>query len=424
MRSTTATRSLKNLFAGYHEPAPLSKKKTQKLLDGLKTSFRDQLDREYGRLPSSGSSTTTPGGPARGPAVTDHHHSTRRSAANQHLKTLLSNPLFSYEKEPTSSRPSPAPTLRRDPMDVFDHAVSRGMITLRAAAGCLVAKQQQMQMAADDTSGQAASSPGAAAADDTGLRVVRWLRSSRSDSDMDFLDNKPFVRALVPFLVIEGLDHVAWEWVARNLDDSPAPSSDAASSVQHQRASFLLSELVRVRSQPQNGNLDGAMATILQAESAFRSSPHLSHMLLSPWRSVSWLSTVESYRRTAPSEGLFDAHVDAAASLHTSLDVEKAHLHLYHPTHPDHTPALRLFEDTQKVKDLLKGFIPGNGGSSSNAHTHKTPGGTMNLLQWTAVLGHDTVNFLTRSGRSKEAEHVTGLLQYELASLFVQGLKA
>ncbi|KAF4123915.1 hypothetical protein GMORB2_5631 [Geosmithia morbida] len=423
MRSTKATRSLKNLFAGYHEPAPLSRKKTQALLDGLKSSFRDQLDREYGRLPSSGSSGSGSGSnnanPARHPSSSSSspHSNTRQSAANQHLKALLSNPLFSYEKEPTSSRPSPAPTLRRDPMDVFDHAVSRGMMTLKAAAGCLVAKQQQIQLASSsDSSGNASTAAAATAYYDAGLRVVRWLRSSRPDSDMDFLDNKPFVRALVPFLVAGGLDHVAWEWVARNADES---SSAADEHVQHQRASFLLAELVRVKSQPQNGNLDEAIATIIQAGSAFGSNPRLSNMLLAPWRSVSWLSTVESYRRTAPSEGLFDAHVETAARLPTSLDVEKAHLHLYHPTRPDHTPALRLFEDTAKVKKLLQGFTP----ASSKHGGAAAKSGNMGLLQWTAVLGHDTVNFLTRSGRSQEAEHVTGLLQYELASLFVQGLK-
>lgn len=393
MHSTRATRSLKNLFAGYHEPTPLSRQTSQKLLDGLKSSFRDQLDREYGRSSSAPS-----------PAAAELPPSPRRSAANHHLKTLLSNPLFSYEKETTSTLSAPAPTLKRDPMDVFDHAVSRGMMTLKAATGCLVAKQQQIQL--DPSPASLASKT------DSALRVVRWLRSSRPESDLDFLDNRPFVRALVPFLVSEGLDHLAWEWVARSADSS---SESPVHEPGRQRASFLLAELVRVKSQPQNGNLDGAISTLLQAEASLHSSRLLSKILVAPWRSVSWLSTVESYRRTAPSEELFDAHVNTASRLETSLEVEKAHLHLYHPTHPDHKPAMQLFEDTQRVRDLLRRINPERASASKPR--------TMGLLQWTAVLGHDTVNFLTRSGRSQEAEHLTGLLQDGLASLFVQGLK-
>ena len=398
MHSTRASRSLKKLFAGYHEPTPLSKQQSQSLLDGLKSSFRDQLDREYGRSASSASTTPKSSGGAE-PAT-----STRRSAANQHLKTLLANPLFSYERETGSTLPSPTPSLKRDPMDVFDHAVSRGMMTVKAATGCLIAKRQQVQLMSDAAS--------RAASADTGLRVVRWLRSSRPDTDLSFLDKKPFVRALTPFLVSEGLDHVAWEWVGHTINET---SGALSTEERYQRASLLLAELVRVKSQPQYGNLDAAIATLLEAEQSFHSNPLLSKLLLLPWRSVSWLSTVESYSRTAPSERLFDAHVAAARSLQTPVDVEKAHLQLYHPTHPDHIAALRFFEDKEKVRKMVEGITP------EKISTSKS--NSLGILQWIAVLGHDTVNFLTRSGRSQEAEHVQGLLQSELASLFTHPLK-
>lgn len=289
-------------------------------------------------------------------------------------------------------------------MDVFDHAVSRGMMTLKAATGCLMAKHQQLQLLPDVSSRVTGT--------DTALRIVRWLRSSRPDTDLSFLNKTSFVKALMPFLVSEGLDHITWEWVSRTVNDTSGVWGDEE---RYQRASLLLVELVRVKSQPQYGNLDAAITTLLEAEKSFHTNPLLAKMLLLPWRSVSWLSTVESYSRTAPSEQLFDAHVAAAHSLRTPVDVEKAHLHLYHPTHPDHSAALRLFENKQKVRRLVQGITPEK---ISIAKSN-----SLGILQWIAVLGHDTVNFLTRSGRSQEAEHVKALLQAELASLFTHPLK-
>jgi hypothetical protein len=389
MQSTKAARSLKNLFAGYHEPMPISKQQSQKLLDGLKTSFRQQLDKEYGRGPSS----------AAKPNDADSLPVARRSAANQHLKAILLNPLFSYEKDVGTTLPNPKPLPTRDPMDVFDHAVSRGMMTLKAATGCMKAKRQQLQMYPDANSRASDS--------ETAVRVVRWLRSSQYASDLDFLGDRPFVQAILPFLVAEGLEHVAWEWTSRTINDT---SNTVSSNERRKRASFLLSELVRVKSHPQYGNLDAAIATLQEAEQSFQSSPLLPKLLTLPWRSVSWLSTVESYSRSAPSAGLFNAHLDTANRLHHSVEVEKAHLHLYHPTHSDYTPALRIFQDTKKLQKIVEGITP------ETFNTAKSKG--MGIVPWIAVLGHDTVNYLTKSGRSQEAEGVKEMLQSELAALF------
>src|SRR4051794_5239897 len=141
MFTTKSVQSLKNLFASYHEPLPLSKQQSQKLLDGLKTSFRKQLDREYGESPNSLSPA------AAKPVDVDP---ARLSATNRHLKDILSNPLFSYNKDVTSTFPSSlaspslvAPT--RDPIEVFDHAVARGLMTPKAAIGVMVAKAKQLQ---------------------------------------------------------------------------------------------------------------------------------------------------------------------------------------------------------------------------------------------------------------------------------------
>lgn len=253
MFSTKSAQSLRKLFAGYHEPLPISKQQSQKLLDGIKASFRSQLDREYGRS----SSDSTPA-PAKSTGETSSPQA-RRSAASLHLKSVLSNPLFSYNKNNNNKENAP-PLPKglwvpdRDPMDVFDHAVSRGMMTLKAATGCLVAKGQQLSSAVDANV--------AATSSDTALRVVRWLRSSGAESSLLFLDNTAFVRALVPFLIAENMESVAWEWITRAMSES----RDISEEQRIARASSLLSEIVRIKSQAQYGNLNAAIQAILEAE--------------------------------------------------------------------------------------------------------------------------------------------------------------
>lgn len=282
MFSTKSAKSLRKLFAGYHEPLPLSTQQSQQLLDGLKASFRTQLDREYGQSLDTSSSV-----PAK--AADASHPKARHLAATQHLKSILSNPLFSYNKDAASALPSALPVPKRDPMDVFDHAVAKGMMTLKAATGCMLAKRQQLS---------SPSSRAGLSSSETAYRVVRWLRSSEAGVNMEFLDNQPFIRALAPFLVAEGLEPVAWEWIAQSMGDA---SRATDGELRLKRASFLLAQLVRIKSQPQYGNLDAAITTILDAEQQFQQNPLLSRLLILPWRSVSWLSTVESYSRSAPS---------------------------------------------------------------------------------------------------------------------------
>ncbi|CAI6053588.1 hypothetical protein V2G26_014119 [Clonostachys chloroleuca] len=389
MYSTKAVHALKNLFSRYHEPTALSKTQAQKLLEGLKSSFRDQLDREHGHNVSDIKRTKI--------AAPTTSAELRTSPTDQHLKTLLSNPLFSYN-EPTESPPLGPAIIpnQRDPMDVFDHAVSKGMMTIRAATGCLITKRKQMKATQGDLSVLDGS--------DTALRVLRWIRSSRSEHNLDFLDNRPFVNALMPFLISEGLENVAWEWVTRSLRSA---AEEADHATQHGRAEFVLSNLVAVKGLPQYGDLDAAIVTLLRAQNAYQASPFLSELLWKPWRSISWLSTVESHSRAAPNEILYNAHVATAEKFVSSVAVEQAHLSLWHPTHPSVNQALSLFRDTGKMDGVMK--------SISKEGKYSSKNNRMKLGQWLVVLGHDTVDVLARSGRAREAKEVAELLKMELS---------
>ncbi|OAA72406.1 hypothetical protein ISF_01479 [Cordyceps fumosorosea ARSEF 2679] len=401
MFSTKPANSLRKLFAGYHEPAGLSPQQSQKLLDGLKSSFRLQLEQEYGQTAltklTKNTSKTLSNSSSSSP-----HRAVRHSAANRHLRSILANPLFSYNNNSVtanSTLPSPLSVPRSDPLDDFDHAVAKGLMTLNAATGCIMTKQKQLD-ARDLHTGPASESA-------TALRVVRWLRSTGAENDLAFLDHAAFIKALTPFLVVERMDEIAWQWIAQTMEQR---GDDAAEATRLRRASFLLAQLVHVKSQPRHGNLDGAITTILRAEQLLAKDPLLAKLLVLPWRSVSWLSTVESYSHGAPSERLFDAHLDTASRLQQPLSVETAHLRLCHPTHPDHAPAMHFFRDTRQLRRLVRGI--------TREQFTQAKQKSLSVVPWVAYLGYDTVNHLTTSGLTQEAQALKQILQDELAGLF------
>ncbi|PHH70939.1 hypothetical protein CDD80_5650 [Ophiocordyceps camponoti-rufipedis] len=209
---TRSAQSLRKLFADYIEPPTLTRQQSHKLLNGLKASFRNELDREYGRATDN---------------AVESGSESRPSAASQHLRSILANPLFSYSK-PSAARDAacPLPQPKRDPMEVFDHAVARGMMTFKAATGCLVAKNRSPLAWSPCHKVDSAST-------ETAARVVRWLRSSGADKTLHFLRYRSFVRSLMPFLVAERLDVVVWDWIARLINDDKAtwPASTASNPV-------------------------------------------------------------------------------------------------------------------------------------------------------------------------------------------------
>ena len=393
MFSTKSAQSLKKLFGGYHEPPSISKQQSQKLLDGLKTSFRTQLDREYGR-----SLESTPHKALTKPASAVV---ARRSAAHQHVKSILSNPLFGYNKPSAPTTPSSIAASKRDPMDVFEHAVAKGMMTLRAATGCLIAKRQRIAESDED-----------AISSDTALHILRWLRSSGAENSLRFLDHEPFIDALMPFMIVEGKESVAWEWVTSTMTNTTGDINDEQ---RIRRSSLVLSNLVRIQSRSEYGNLNAAISTILEAEQRFKQHPLLSDLLVQPWRSVSWFSTVEASTLSAPSEELFDAHMATASRLHRQVSVETAHLHLHHPTHPDYRPALSFFGDMSSLRKMVHEIQPVK-------VDWKAPN-EMGLVPWITFLGRDTVDYLKQTGHAQEAHGLSAMLQSELAGMFKGSLK-
>lgn len=361
MNTTKNLGSLKRVFPTWHQPVPLTANESKKLLDTLKTSFRSTLDKEHGW---------------------DAEESRKRPApqrpTDRHLNSILSNPLF---KQTTQTIPrTPTTPARRDPMRVFDEAVSKGMMSRRAATGCLLAKRREIQ--------QSDSVPihTAMAESQAGRRVVQWLRTSGEERRGAFLADDQFVKELVGFLVAEELDEIVWSWA-----HSLAKTDDAQGAM----LTRLLSHLVKARSRLMDDkSLDAAYADMIRADETWRASPNLPRILQNPWRHLSWCSTVEAWNRPQPSDALFEKYVGVAEHLATPVQVDLAHLDLHHPTKPDHRRAL----------DFLS--MPDWGMPTTND--------SRRFVNRVASMGMDTVKHLTQIGQAEQAEWVAEVLRTRL----------
>ncbi|OHE98164.1 hypothetical protein CORC01_06532 [Colletotrichum orchidophilum] len=372
MFATKPLSSIKNAIPSIHQPLPLSSRESQKLLNVLKASFRKNLDKEHGYAPEIGDLSAAK---ATSSTHSSSSRDTHRRPTDQHLRSILSNPLFKSGAQ-LSSVPSATP---RDPMDVFDDAVSRGMMTRKAATGCLKTKRMQILQSS------ALSVQDSMMASTAGLRVVQWLRSSGQERTLDFLGDQNLTRELIPFMVAEGLEEVAWSWADRTIRGE-GPADERGKVV-----GALVAHLVAAKANVEDRNLDTAFSAILRAESTWKAESQLPRILLSPFLVLSWQSTVEAWKRPQPSTPLFDSFVGTANYiLHPRLHL--AHLDLHHPTNPSHEKAL-VYLNTGR--DSLEG--------------------DSGLARRLMLMGMDAVSHLTMLGRTEEANGILRLLQSKIS---------
>jgi hypothetical protein len=379
MNSTKALQSLKNLFPPINAPLPLTRQESQKLLDALKTSFRNNLDREHGPVHDA---TAAPAMSARSSRSSDETH---YRPTDRHVQAILSNPLFSYKVGASKSQ-----KIKRDPMDVFDEAVAKGMMTFQSAAGCLIAKREQIITSNSIIVRKPLATPGA------GLRVVQWLRSSGAEDTMAFAQHPTLMRILTQFMVAEGLEIIAWEWVSRLLQSDNSKFANDSTAAARNLLRCIFESNIKVSS---GESLDETYGTIVQAHAKFGSYQELDPVFQTTWHRLAWLSTVDAWRRPRPSEPLFDAFVNSAVVIKPeNPQIPQAHLGLHHPTQPTHERALRYFEIIRDEHTL----------TSTQANYSKR----------IIAMGLDTISRLTQLGQDAEAQWILNLLQSKYASYF------
>lgn len=391
------------LHRALHHPDPLTRQQTQRFLDAVTTSFRKNLDEEHGWSASERRKSRSASGEAQ------QHHATpaadaalglanpvadraRPRPTDHHLSSILSSPLF---RPPPPSVPKP-PGAKRDPMDVFDQAVSKGLMTLPIAAGCLVAKRRMISESRNAILDSQASANTASLSEfNIGGRVLGWLRSSGMDRTLEFAHHGSFIEPLVPFLVAEGKEDVIWTWLASLMSRSDAHGE--ASSIAARQILFFLA-----RSKAFDVEcVDSAFESVIRASEAYRDHPRHEILLTKAWRYIAWRATSPFGQQSRPSVSLFDAYLGVANHLdppRTKLPV--AHLHLHHPATPTHDRALEYFEQVKK-----------SGGAWPADPVRRK-----------AIVGVDTVTHLGLIGQLEEAKSLMRFIHDKYSSFFQRSL--
>ncbi|KAI8962218.1 hypothetical protein F5Y11DRAFT_323264 [Daldinia sp. FL1419] len=336
---TTSLNSLKKFLPKIHQPLPLTHRESQQLLDSITASFRKNLDKEHPWEHHDDITSQTPIPQTKKPLLSTsippspdtpgQHHPTDR-----HLRAILSNPLFSHQGK------KKLPSVPRDPFDVFDSAVSRGLMTPRRAAGFLAKVRSQIPNGSAEEIRQGMANSRA------GLKVVQWLRASGLENDLQFLSDPALFAALIPFMYAEGLEEVAWTWVARL---SVRDEADKAKELHLSVLSTLLAAIMKQTSYTYSGTrttLDGSYEAMIRAKDILLpSKPHETpfRSLRYAWIGLSQLSTVFASERPKPSAALFDSFVDIGRPMGVELDM--AHLGLHHPLAPDHSAAVQYLHE-------------------------------------------------------------------------------
>ncbi|KAH7403451.1 hypothetical protein BKA64DRAFT_450425 [Cadophora sp. MPI-SDFR-AT-0126] len=373
-----------------HHPLPLNPRESKQLLNLLTTSFRQQLDTEHPQFRIDGTSNAS-----------REHQSNRRSRrsscseektpTDRHMHSLLTNPLFNIS---TENRYSDV-VFSRDPMDIFNQAVAKGMMTTSYAKACLAAKKVQIVRSSVLNVRDGMKDSGA------GLKVLKWLVSSGTTNNTEFLKDVAFVKIMMEYMVAEGLQEAAWKWVKKSLEKLPKlcllSGEDFARAQKEVVGPLLL--LVRAEAADSGSpiSLDAAYMALSRAAGYLGglSNSEVAKILGPPGWFLIRASVMPQSSRPPPSENAFESFLSLIPVITKSPARYFAHLSLLHPTNP--SPDLAL--------DHIRSIVRKSGQKSPRSKP-ATESDHHNIQ-----LGLDTANFLLQHHRYTEANEVMEFLR-------------
>ncbi|KAL9602351.1 MAG: hypothetical protein Q9219_001917 [cf. Caloplaca sp. 3 TL-2023] len=221
----TLTNGWRFLTSKLHQPLPLDRRESQKLLGLLNDSFRRNLDRQY----------------PRNLADTEHN-------PDDHFGALFKSPLFNHEPKQPSTRSvkrtdqngdgiqvQDLMSAVKEPVEYFKLQVATGSATLASAKLVLQSQlKKSLACASADAKDDMKSSR-------IGSVVLNWLWSSGHYERLDFIKDRVFVHRLMPYLVVEGHYKAVWDWLqrSRTLSRDLTPSAEAWSMFQKDRGAMV-----------------------------------------------------------------------------------------------------------------------------------------------------------------------------------------
>ncbi|RFU33093.1 hypothetical protein B7463_g3237, partial [Scytalidium lignicola] len=328
-----------------HPPLPLNPRESKQLLNLITTSFRHHLDEEHGRIPKTWGERSHNGKETSRPRRRSFSDAEGRPT-DRHLHSILTNPLFTYTKDRGAVTGSV-----RDPMDIFDEAVAKGLMNVQYAHTCLVAKKREI------TGSPALSIHEAMRESGAGLKVVKWLIASGAASDITFIEkNESFTELLMEYMVVENLQDVAWVWVKKalaGLSHLPelTPENRRDTERMKLRREICTPLLMLVKAEARTAlSLDNAYKCIASA------GQHLAGMTTAQMRAalspaglfLTHQTLLYPCRHQAASPETFDSFVSLIPAFATDVHYYTARLHLRHPLRPRADLALSLLKSKQK----------------------------------------------------------------------------
>ncbi|KAL2164774.1 hypothetical protein VTH06DRAFT_69 [Thermothelomyces fergusii] len=389
MRGTRALGSLKDLFPRLHQPLPLDKRESQRLLETIKASFRKQLDEEHGwDAPDSGKDSP--------PLTLATAHSRAGTApataparpTDRHMRAILDNPLFTRVEVPKRKEES-ANSLEAHKA-VFRKAISRGLVTLNTAQGFLMHIQSvAFRQRPENTAANGPWTRNRLPDTGAGLLVLQWLRSSGQERDLKFLANAYFTNILVRFLVAEGLDDVVLLWFERLLQ----PDVQRTES-EFQTAQTLLGRLVYAK---QARDLESGYTTILKA-AAVAEEKGCPAVVKYAWCILANETSIHHDKQTMPPAHIYDAFVALGHKLNPGAQF-MAQLSLRHPVEPTSGPAVEFLQsqDAWRVNNAQNPV-------------------TLRYLRHVHRLAVDTAEYLTQTNQAEEASRLFNFVREKIST--------
>ena len=271
-------------------------------------------------------------------------------------------------------------------MEVFDLAVAKGMLNLNYARACLNAKKHEIIQSPAPTIREGMAESGA------GLKVLKWLISSGTANNNNFLKDARFAQILMEYLVAEGLQEVCWKWIQRGFKSIPQYFATADSMRQKELRRDIVGPLYFLVKAEASGDvsLDSAYICLSRAVGYLKGCPAtrmrdlLSH---SGWFLVNQ-TTQQHSQRPPPTPSAFDSFFSLIPILSKNPAYQLAYLSLLHPSHPSADLAFAFLQSLEPESSLTR----------VRDHNY-------------AQLGLDTAKLLLENGRYEHADWVMEFLR-------------
>ena len=338
---------LKSFVSKIHPPLPMNPRESQKLLNLLTDSFRRQLDLKHAK-----------------PTPTDAH-------IDSILSSPLLNPKERRKQSPWRSRRDvnaleevQSSLLLTTPAEYFDNQVASGQASLETARLCLNMELQNAGRSKDSIKLIAESKASAS--------VLHWLWSSGLEESLRFVHDGPFMDDLMPFMVIQGNEYRVMRWIRQlaaplkrpspeEIEDSDGMSSEAAKIHTDQEQTTHSSYLSLAVSRPLKALIKAKIKyrSINSAVQAFFDVVKGNDLTMASSSQIS-IEVLKLIIRPVVARGpsstgldikLYDRLLFFCNGIR-SLESYAARLAQQHPTHPDATQSLRLFQSRSWKEEI------------------------------------------------------------------------